>query len=178
MIVINVYAEELRVGLFSTRSVFAKTHDVAFNLRYSNTGNKTIHIYKWCLPDNELRDPLFHVTCNNAAINYVGPLIKRRKPTMDDVISIPPGKTIGSLVRISSAYDLNKTCNYSIKYHMSTDRVVFRPARTLKSLLRKSMNDFDSDIESNPIELGIEGRSNIQSEQNKIMSSLVGAATI
>ncbi|CAF4185213.1 unnamed protein product, partial [Rotaria sordida] len=106
MMVVNIYADDLRVAIVSARSKFSKTQDVTVNVQYSNTGNKTIRIHKWCLPDNELDDPLFKITCNDAPVHYTGPLIKRQAPTADDVISLAPGKTIVTPVRLSSAYDM------------------------------------------------------------------------
>ncbi|CAF2889501.1 unnamed protein product [Rotaria sp. Silwood2] len=137
---------------------------------YHNTGNETIYIHKWSLPDQELEHPLFKVTCNDVPVKYIGPLAKRGAPTINDVIPLAPGKTIATSVRLSSAYDMSKTCKYGIKYNMPTERVTFKHPRSLRSILVKSIRSLQTDIQSNDMELTIEGRPNIQRQQNKIMN--------
>ncbi|CAF3875662.1 unnamed protein product [Rotaria sp. Silwood1] len=178
MMVVNVYADDLQVAIVSARSKFSKTQNVTVHVQYSNTGNKTIYIHKWCLPDNELNDPLFKITCNGAAVNYIGRLIKRRTPTIDDVTPLAPGKTILASVGLSSAYDMSKTCNYSIQYSVSTERVVFKHAQTSKTISNESISNFQSDLESNNIQLNAEGRPNLHHEQNDIINVRKRAATL
>ncbi|CAF4580516.1 unnamed protein product, partial [Rotaria sp. Silwood2] len=64
IMVASVYGSCLQVKILSAHSVFHKTQDVVVEMQYNNTSNDTISIYKWCLPNNELNDPLFKVTCN------------------------------------------------------------------------------------------------------------------
>ncbi|CAF3405689.1 unnamed protein product [Rotaria sp. Silwood1] len=170
MMVVSVNADGLRVKILSVRSRFSKKQDVVVNVQYNNTNNETIYIYKWCLPDNELHDPLFKVTCNDVPVDYLGPLIKRRTQTDDDVTPLEPGKTKVTLVQLSSAYDMSKTCNYSIQYKIPTERVIFKRAQTLKTIHTEPINNRPSEIESNNIQLTVEGRSNIQHEQGNIMN--------
>ncbi|CAF3405499.1 unnamed protein product [Rotaria sp. Silwood2] len=169
MMVANIYANELEVGIVSARSTFDKTQDVVVKLEYSNTGAQTIHIHNWCLPDNELDDPLFTVTCNNVPVQYLGPIIKRRATIIEDVTPLTPGQTISTSVRLSSVYDMTKTCNYSIHYNMPTERVVFRHTQTLNNVPGKPISNMQSHIQSNNIQLDIEGRRNVQREPNNII---------
>ncbi|CAF4502731.1 unnamed protein product, partial [Rotaria sp. Silwood2] len=174
----NVYANELEARIFSARSTFGKTEDVVVKLEYSNTGAQTTHIHNWCLPSNELYDPLFTVTCNDVPVEYLGPVIKRREPTIDDVIPVAPGKTISTIVRLSSVYDMTQTCNYSIQYNMPIEHVIFRHAQTLKTLPDKPISKLQSHIQSNNIRLAVEGRSNIKHRQNNIMTVRKRAASL
>ncbi|CAF3030649.1 unnamed protein product [Rotaria sp. Silwood2] len=178
MMVTNVYGSCLQVKILSAHSVFYKIQDVIVEVQYNNTSNDTISIYKWCLPNNELNDPLFKVTCNNVPVNYVGPLIKRREPTIEDMISLEPGKTKIIQARLSSAYDMTKTGIYSIQYDMPAERVVFKHARTFENIIFRSISKRHSGLESNNIQLIIEGRPNIQREQNKTMNVIRRAATL
>ncbi|CAF3288981.1 unnamed protein product [Rotaria sp. Silwood2] len=176
--VANVYANELKARIISARSTFDKTQDVVVKLEYSNTGAQTIQIHNWCLPSNELYDPLFTVTCNDVPVEYLGPIIKRREPTIDDVIPVAPGKTISTIVRLSSVYDMTQTCNYSIQYNMPIEHVIFRHTQTLKTLPGKPISKLQSHIQSNNIRLAVEGRSNIKHRQNNIMTVRKRAATL
>ncbi|CAF2353309.1 unnamed protein product [Rotaria sp. Silwood2] len=174
----NAYANNLEVTIVSARSTCSKKQDVVVKLEYSNTGSQTIYILDWCLPRNELDDPLFTVTCNDVLVEYLGPMIKRREPTIEDVTPLKPGRIISTLVRISSAYDMTKTCNYSIHFTMPIERVIFKPVQTLNTISGKPISNLQSHIQSNNIRLGIEGRPNIQREQNDIMNVRKRAATL
>ncbi|CAF2850758.1 unnamed protein product [Rotaria sp. Silwood2] len=151
----NVYGSYLQVKILSAHSVFDKTQDVAVEVQYNNT-----------------------ITCNNIPINYVGPLIKRRESTIEDMIPLEPGKTKIIQARLSSAYDMTKTGIYSIRYDMPTERVVFKHARTFESSLVRAISKRQSGFQSNNIQLTIEGRPNRQREQNKNMNVIKRAATL
>ncbi|CAF4705681.1 unnamed protein product, partial [Rotaria sp. Silwood2] len=125
-----------------------------------------------------LNDPLFKVTCNNVPVNYVGPLINRREPTIEDMIPLEAGKTKIIQARLSSAYDMTKTGIYSIQYDIPTERVVFKHARTFESTLVRVINKRQSGLQSNNIELTIEGRPNRQREQSENMKVVRRAATL
>ncbi|CAF3971444.1 unnamed protein product, partial [Rotaria sp. Silwood2] len=174
----NVYGSCLQVKILSAHSVFDKTQDVVVEMQYNNTSNEIISIYKWCLPSNELNDPLFKVTCNNVPVRYVGPLIKRREPTIEDMTPLEPGKTKIIQARLSSAYDMTKTGIYSIQYDMPAERVVFKHARTFENVLFRTISKRHSGLESNNIQLIIEDRLNIQREQNRNMNVIKRAATL
>ncbi|CAF3829390.1 unnamed protein product [Rotaria sp. Silwood1] len=90
--VTNVCGSCLQVKVLSARAVFDKTQDVIVEVQYNNTSNDTISIYNWRLPSNELSDPLFKVTCNDIPVDYVGPLMKRRALTVEDMTPLEPGK--------------------------------------------------------------------------------------
>ncbi|CAF1277187.1 unnamed protein product [Rotaria sp. Silwood1] len=132
MMVTNVCGSCLQVKVLSARAVFDKTQDVIVEVQYNNTSNDTISIYNWRLPSNELSDPLFKVTCNDIPVDYVGPLMKRRALTVEDMTPLEPGKTKIIQARLSSVYDMTKTGIYSIQYDMPTERVVYKHARTFE----------------------------------------------
>ncbi|CAF3377784.1 unnamed protein product [Rotaria sp. Silwood2] len=170
MMLTNVYGSCLKVKILSAHSVFHKIQDVVVEVQYNNTSNDTISIYKWCLPNNELNDPLFKVTRNDIPVDYVGPLMKRREPTIKDVIPLEAGKIKIIQARVSSAYDMTKAGIYSIQYDMPAEHVVFKDAQTFECTLAGGIGKRESGLQSNNIQLAIEGRSNIQHEQNKNMS--------
>ncbi|CAF3933561.1 unnamed protein product [Rotaria sp. Silwood2] len=178
MMVPTIYGSDLQVAIVSVRSKFDKTQDVIVQLQYSNTGNETISIYNWCLPSNELNDPLFKVTCNDVLVDYRGPLRKRRQSTVQDMTPLAPGQTKVIQARLSSVYDMTKTGTYSIQYDMPAERVVFKHARTFDSTLIRAITKRQSGLQSNNVQLIIEGRPNIQHEQNNIMNVVRRSATL
>jgi peptidyl-Lys metalloendopeptidase len=94
--------------------------------------------------------------------------MKRRAPTSDDVISLAPGKTMVAVAQLSSAYDMSKTGNYLIQYDMPTERVLFQSAQTSKSIATDPNSILQAGLDSNHLQLTIEGRPNNQFEQINI----------
>ncbi|CAF4219335.1 unnamed protein product, partial [Rotaria sp. Silwood2] len=91
---------------------------------------------------------------------------------------LEPGKTKIIQARLSSAYDMTKTGIYSIQYDMPAERVIFKHARTFESTLVRAISKRQSDLQSNNIELTIEGRPNRQREQSENMNVVRRAATL
>lgn len=150
-LIANGLVQDLRVDVFPMQTRFAAVKDVNVVLKYSNTGNDTMSIYEWCVPENGLHDSLFEMTRNGKPVEYVGPMFKRRTPTSDDVISIAPGTTVRTVVRLSSVYNMTQSGNYVIQYKMKADQVVF----TMDSTFKRKMASFDdsqtSILQSSPV---------------------------
>ncbi|CAF3982711.1 unnamed protein product [Rotaria sp. Silwood1] len=178
MMVLNVYAKNLEVTIVPAGSTSDTTQDVMVNLQYRNTGQKKINIVKWYLPGKELYHPLFKITCNNVPVEYLGPMIKRVKASAKDVIPLAPGKIISTVVALSSAYDMSKTCDYSIQYNMQSDLIIFSDDQTLETIPDEPIDNLESEIQSNNIQLPIKGRPNKQHNQNQIMAIHKRAATL
>ena len=121
MLAINDYAHALEVKVIPTAAKVAKTRNVEVTLQYNNTGPVTLFIYNWLLPQQTLDDPIFRVTRNGKPVQYTGKLIKRSRPTAADVITLAPGKTIKSLVDVSSAYNMTQSDSYTIEFNMDIE---------------------------------------------------------
>lgn len=161
MLAINGYGHALEVKVIPTAAKVAKTRNVEVTLQYNNTGPVTLYIYNWLLPQQTLDDPIFRVTRNGKPVQYTGKLIKRSRPTAADVISVAPGKTIKSLVDVSSAYNMTQSDSYTIEFNMDIERVLFTKTGTPQT---KSTSAIDGDevvLQSAAVTLFVEGRQNV-----------------
>jgi peptidyl-Lys metalloendopeptidase len=164
----GAYAHDLHVSVVPARAVATAAQEAEVTLQYSNTGRETLYVYKWNLPSQELRDPLFEVSRDGKAVSYVGPLVKRRSPTADDVIAIAPGKSVSTSVKLAQVYDMTQSGNYTIHYKMDADRVVVRTARKAGLETAQSVASNSEDLlESADATMFVEGRKNIQLEKAK-----------
>jgi peptidyl-Lys metalloendopeptidase len=134
-------------------------------------------IYEWYLPEKGLTDPLFEVTRDGERVEYVGPLVKRRAPTADDVISLAPGMTLSVVVQLSSVYNMTQSGNYVVQYKKNADQVLF----TTNNMLRRGFVSSDDDeefvLQSTPIVVFTAGRRNLLIEQANEYNSRTRALT-
>jgi len=161
----NGQVQDLRVSVTSVQSRFAAVQNVNVILKYTNLGGDTMSIYKWNVPENGLFDPLFEVTRDGEPVEYVGPMIKRRAPTADDVISLTPGMTVSAAIQLSTVYNMTQSGNYVIQYKMKANQVLF----TMDSMLNHQSRSFnggqESVLQSSPIVVFAVGRRNLLIEQ-------------
>lgn len=151
VVTVNGYAEDLRVDItpFQTRS--SAMNGINVILKYSNDGDGILSIYKWYLPEHGLLDPIFELTRDGERVEYVGPLVKRRAPTTDDLISLTPGMTVRTIVQLSSVYNMTQSGNYVIQYKMKANQVLFSTKNALQHRMALTNDDQNSVIKSTPI---------------------------
>ena len=111
----NRHVEDLRVDVILLRTRYFAVNGVNVVFRYSNAGDDTLSICKWYLPENGLVDPIFEIIRNGECVNYVGPLVKRRAPTVDDLISLSPETTVRTVVQLSLVFNMTQSGNYLIQ---------------------------------------------------------------
>jgi len=163
---INGHVQDLRVSVIPVQSRFAGVQNVNVILKYSNLGGDTMSIYKWSLPKNgQLFDPIFEVTRNGERVEYVGPLVKRRAPTVDDAIILTPGMALSTAIDLSSVYNMTQTGNYIIQYKMDADQVMFTMDSMLKYKIMSSSKDQEFVLQSAPVAVFAVGRRNLLIEQ-------------
>jgi peptidyl-Lys metalloendopeptidase len=177
VMVAHDYAQDLRVNIGPTRSQFTEEQAVEINLNYKNTGPKTVLIYNWYLPEQQLYDPLFEVTRDGKPIEYVGPLVKRGPPTAENMISIESGKSVSARVQLSSVYNMTETGNYAVQFKMNVGPMLITSARLLKIENPSSNLIGESILESPPVVLFAKGRPNMLIEQSAKISAQVKSTT-
>ena len=163
--VVNCHVQDLRVDVLPMQSRFAAVQDVRVILRYVNNGGETMGIYKWYLPENDLFDPIFQVTRDGEPVEYVGPLVKRQAPTVDDVVYLTSGMAVTAVVDLSSVYDMTQTGNYVIQYKMNADQVLMSMGNMHQDKMMSSNDDQDFVLQSAPIEVFTAGRRNLLIEE-------------
>jgi len=166
IMMVNGSVQDLHVSVTPVQSRFTAAQDVSVVLKYSNKGGDSISIYKWYVPENgQLWDPLFEITRDGQPVEYVGPLVKRRAPTADDVITLTPGKIISAAVQVSSVYNMTQSGNYIIKYKMNAGQVLFTMNKTLKHRMMSSIGEQEYVLQSAPAKVFAVGRRNLLIEQ-------------
>jgi len=165
IMVVNGHVQDLRVDVIPIQSRFAEVENVNVILKYSNTGDEIMTIYKWQLPAEGLFDPLFEVTRDGQPVEYVGPIAKRRAPTAEDLIVLTPGMTVSAAIQLSTVYDMTQNGNYVVQYKMDADQVLFTMDRALQHKMMSSNGDQEFVLQSTPITMFVVGRRNLLIER-------------
>jgi peptidyl-Lys metalloendopeptidase len=159
VLVAHVYAQDLHVRVIPTRFRFNANQDVEIILNYTNKGSDTVLIYQHYIPKQQLSDPLFEVSLNGTPVQYVGRLVKRSVPTLEDMFQLKPGRSVSSVVQLSLEYDMTKTGNYLVIFKHDIGPML----STSASLLGLNMSIEAGDefiLQSSAASLFAEGRPN------------------
>ena len=136
---------DLQIQLSVKQQTFLSTQSIWITVDYTNTGEDTLYIYKWCAPAEQLLVPLFKITCNGQPVHYIGPLIKRPAPTIKDTFPLAPGKTITMKIQLSLAYDMSEDGHYTVQYNVLAGRVIFQLNRIEETFVTEAMSNLESD---------------------------------
>jgi peptidyl-Lys metalloendopeptidase len=165
IMVVNGHIQDLRVDVIPIQSRFAEVQNVNVILKYRNTGDDIMAIYKWQLPEEGLFDPLFEVTRDGQPVEYVGPIAKRRAPTAEDIILLTPGMTVSAAIQLSTVYNMTQTGNYVVQYKMDAGQVLFTMDSALQHRMMSSNGDQEFVLQSTPVAVFVVGRRNLIIEQ-------------
>ena len=102
----------------TARSTFAAADPVSVTLTITNSGRGTLRMLRWQGPSAQLEEPLFAVSREGKAVQYLGAHYKRPPATEEDLLSIAPGQSASQEISLSNFYDFSTTGSYSIRYEM------------------------------------------------------------
>jgi peptidyl-Lys metalloendopeptidase len=108
-------ANPLRIGMLAD-SIGNRAFLGTVDFRVTNTSRETMMIPSWQLPSGTLQQNLFQVSFNGKPVRYTGPMIKRAAPTEADYITLRPGESRLVTVDLSTAYDLSRSGEYTVKF--------------------------------------------------------------
>jgi peptidyl-Lys metalloendopeptidase len=177
VLVAHSCAQDLSVSVVPARSQFTEKQDVEITLNYKNNGPNTVLIYKWYLPSRQLFDPLFEVTRDGKHVEYVGASVKRRSPTVKDMIPLESGKSVSTVVQLSSVYNMTETGNYAVQFKVDVGPMLTTSARSLGTEKTLSVGTTESILLSAPATLFAVGRSNVLIEKSARVDAQVRAST-
>ena len=107
----------LSVSLSVEKAGFSASDAVLVNVTISNTGKNPVKVLKWYTPFEDVEEPLFKVTRDGAAVDYVGAHFKRLAPTGNDYLNLKPGESFTRTVDLGQFYDLSGSGAYEIEYN-------------------------------------------------------------
>ena len=99
-----VAAQDLRVTLERGAVVAADGSRVDVRWTITNAGSRTAQLLRWQTPLEGLRSNMFTVRCNGQEVPYLGPLVKRSRPSAADYVALPAGRPRSAILDLAGAY--------------------------------------------------------------------------
>lgn len=161
-------SKDLSVSVKSMRQAVNAKQDVEVTVQYKNTGRDTLYLYKWFADRDVLKQPMFKVTLDGAAVSYLGREYKRRAPTLDDMIAIPAGRSVSRTFKLGDVYDMSKSGHYKVEFDTHASHMLAE----VKNGKVSPMDDAaDHDVRSSDVQMFVEGReSRIVTESRSYMA--------
>ena len=109
-------AGEISASLSMGASALSAKDDVRVTVTLTNVSGHTVKLLKWHTPVDGLEEPLFAVTRDGVAVDYIGMHAKRAAPSEGDYVKLAAGESLTRTVSLTGAYDLSATGSYSVSY--------------------------------------------------------------
>ena len=109
-------AGEVAVSLSVGTSALSAKDDLRVTVTLTNVSGHTVKLLKWHTPVDGLEEPLFAVTRDGVAVDYIGMHAKRAAPTEADYVKLAAGESLTRTVSLAGAYDLSVTGSYSVSF--------------------------------------------------------------
>jgi peptidyl-Lys metalloendopeptidase len=115
----------------------------------TNNASHSIRLLKWQTSVLGVDSPIFEVTRDGVAVDYVGRVYKRPAPTASDYVVLAPNQTVTNTVDLGESYDLSTSGNYSVRFQTYVEHEESSPEPSIL-------------LSSNAIGLWLEGRPGAQ----------------
>ncbi|HEX8699793.1 MAG TPA: M35 family metallo-endopeptidase [Myxococcaceae bacterium] len=109
-------AGEVAVSLSVGASALSAKDELQVTVTLTNVSGHTVKLLKWHTPVEGLEEPLFAVTRDGVAVDYIGKHAKRAAPSEADYVKLAAGESLTRTVSLAGAYDLSVTGSYSVSY--------------------------------------------------------------
>ncbi|HEX8736602.1 MAG TPA: M35 family metallo-endopeptidase [Pyrinomonadaceae bacterium] len=138
-----------KVTLSVDKTAFAENEKVTVSVTISNPSKGALRLLKWYTPFEDVEEPLFEVTRDGAAVEYIGAHYKRPQPEENDFIILKTGESFTRSVNLADYYDLSVSGSYLVSYSVKSLNLYPQ---------EKVVNQRNEDLKSNSVSLFAEGR--------------------
>jgi peptidyl-Lys metalloendopeptidase len=140
----------LTTTLEAQKSTLGAADDAVVRITYHNDSKADLYLVRWQTALQGVEGNLFEVQVDGKPVDYTGRLYKRALPRAEDYVRIPAGGAVAADVELSSVYDMSRTGEYAIRYHVALqDALRADSAKSLGSVGART-------LDSNVVFLGVE----------------------
>jgi len=93
--------------LSAEKTFYGAGSEVTLHVSIANPGTTPTRVLKWLIPSEGFTEPLFSVTRDGEAVDYIGMLVKRLPPSEADYITLKAGESLSRNLDLSDYYDLS-----------------------------------------------------------------------
>lgn len=90
---------------------------VTLKFELKNTSKTDVMLLKWNTPLEGWFGSSFNVTRDGKWVNYQGAMVKRFRPSSDDYVAVPAGKSVSNSVNLAEGYQINQAGEYQFVFN-------------------------------------------------------------
>ena len=117
----------LTTTIEAQKSFLGAADDAVVRITYRNDSAEDLYLVRWQTALQGVEENLFDVRLDGQPVAYTGRLYKRATPGATDYVRIPAGGSVSADVELSSVYDMSRTGEYAIRYHVARSRTACAP---------------------------------------------------
>jgi peptidyl-Lys metalloendopeptidase len=106
--------------LTAAQGSFAAGDDVVVRLAVSNPGATDLEVLRWLTPEPGIEGPIFVVTRDGEAAEYLGVRVKRVRPSAADYLALAAGDVLAWEVELSASWDFAASGRYAIRFDVAS----------------------------------------------------------
>ncbi|MBN1210319.1 MAG: peptidase M35 [Myxococcaceae bacterium] len=109
-------AGDVAVSLSMGSTALSARDDVQVTVTLTNVAGHPVKLLKRNTPVDGIKNELFNITRNGAAVQYIGRHYKWAAPEAGDFLTLGTGESLTRTVSLAGAYEFTETGSYSISY--------------------------------------------------------------
>lgn len=90
---------------------------VTLKFKLKNNSGDDLMLLKWNTPLEGWFGSSFKVTRDGQWVNYQGAMVKRFRPSSDDYVAVPAGKSVSNTVNLAEGYQINQAGEYQFVFN-------------------------------------------------------------
>ncbi|WP_394842151.1 M35 family metallo-endopeptidase [Pendulispora brunnea] len=113
---LDATANGMAVKLSAAKASLGPSEGFSVTVTWTNGTQRSLRLLKWNTLVDGIREPLFVVTRDGAAVEYIGRHYKRGAPRPQDYVVLEPGESLTNTVDLAEAYDLSVSGQYAVHF--------------------------------------------------------------
>ncbi len=109
----------LTTTIEAQKSFLGAADDAVVKITYRNDSAADLYLVRWQTALQGIEENVFDVRLDGQPVAYTGRLYKRATPSAADYVRIPAGGSVSADVELSSVYDMSRTGEYAVRYHVA-----------------------------------------------------------
>ncbi len=108
--------EGVRAGLSVDKWRFESSEEISVTYSLTNTTARSVLVLRWDTPVDGIEADILRVERDGQPVTYIGKLVKRAVPELDDYLELQPGETMTFTFDPSTAYDMSEPGRYALRF--------------------------------------------------------------
>lgn len=106
----------LEASLVAERSVYRASEGILLRFTLTNTSGTTLYVLPWGTPFDGFKKDMFAVTTEGKKVPYIGMLVKRMAPSLEDYLVLEAGAQRSVVIDLTEGYAIQSRGKYDVSF--------------------------------------------------------------